>query len=244
MRAVICCLFVAANAVAQARAQIQPTRLTVVGAPMLSQPKGSFGSNIGNTFGGGGGLLYNLDRSGFFSVRFDASGLVYGHETKQVPFSETVGGRVLVDVRTANSIAAVSIGPEIALPKGPIRPYLNTAFTGLFFNTSSSVDDIDGADGEIVSTTNHSDRTRAWTLGGGFIVPFTVRRTELGVDFGLRYHRGGEASYLREGSIQDNPNGSISFVPLQSRTPYMVYMIGVRFRIPYDSPSPCPRFLC
>jgi hypothetical protein len=66
----------------------------------------------------------------------------------------------------------------------------------------------------------------------------------LSLDLGVRYHRGGEASYLREGSIEDQADGSIRFTPLQSRTSHMVYLIGVRFRIPFNSAGPCPRFLC
>ena len=89
-----------------------------------------------------------------------------------------------------------------------------------------------------------SDLTRAWVLGGGVRFPLPRRLSQLSLDFGVRYHRGGEASYLREGSILDQPDGSILVTPLNSRTSHVVYLIGLRFRIPYNSTKPCPRFLC
>jgi hypothetical protein len=64
------------------------------------------------------------------------------------------------------------------------------------------------------------------------------------LDTGLRYFRGGFTSYLREGSIQDNPDGSLTITPLTSRTPLMMYTIGVKFQIPYESSKPCSRFIC
>src|SRR5262249_44360948 len=75
----------------------EPTRFTIVAAPILSQPKGDFRLNVGSGFGGGGGLLYRLDQQGLLNLRFDFSGVAYGREKKQVPLSETVGGRVLVN---------------------------------------------------------------------------------------------------------------------------------------------------
>ncbi|HYR83118.1 MAG TPA: hypothetical protein VE422_03460 [Terriglobia bacterium] len=233
-------------AAVQAGAQVphQSTRFTVAAAPTLSQPKGEFRQNVGNGFGMEGALLYHLDRSGLLSVRFDASWLAYGHETKRVPFSETVGNRILVNVTTTNSITALSFGPELSLPRGPVRPYVNAAFSGLFFRTSSSVKGITNSDGESLSTTNFSDGTGARVYGGGLRIPLGTSSSRISLDVGIRYHRGGEASYLREGSIQDNPGGSISITPLNSRTPYMAYLIGIRYRIPFNSPNPCPRLLC
>jgi hypothetical protein len=165
----------------------------------------------------------------------------YGHEEKEVPFSQGLGQRVLVEATTTNSIFSVAIGPEVALPRGPVRPYFNAAFSGLFFKTSTSVM---GSVETLASTTNHSDNTSAWVFGTGARIPFPSRESPFSLDFGVRYHRGGPVSYLREGSIEDLPDGSISITPLNTRTPYVAYLIGVRFNIPFNSPGPCPRLLC
>jgi hypothetical protein len=233
-----------------AAAQVSPesTRFTVVAAPILSQPGREFRSNVGSSFGGGAGVLYHLDRPGILSLRFDVSGVDYGRETKRrVPLSPTIGGRILVDVTTTNSITALSFVPELALPKGPLRPYLNVGFSELLFRTTSSVRANNSSDDEdIASTTNYKDRTGALVFGGGVRIPMGVSRIRkmINLDAGVRYYRGGSVSYLREGSIQDSADGSIRISPLSSRTPHVVYLIGLRIRIPHDAASPCHRLLC
>ena len=99
----------------------ESTRLTVAGAPILSHPEQEFRQNVGNGFGAEGALLYHLDRPGILSLRFDVSGFEYGRESRRVPLSGTIG-RIIVKETTTNSIVALSFGPEVALPHGPVRP--------------------------------------------------------------------------------------------------------------------------
>lgn len=225
-------------------AQGAQTRFTVGGSFIVSEPKEEFSQNVGNGYGGGGTVFYHLLRSGIVNLRMDISGVQYGNEKKRVPFSETVGGRVLVDVTTSNWIANLSWGGEAAAPSGPVRPYAGVGYSRLFFRTTSSVQGIRSSNEEIASTTNFKDGTGAWVYSAGLRIPLGGSDSPVALDAGLRYHRGGEAAYLREGSIQDNPDGTISFAPLVSKTPFMVYAIGVTFRIPFNSNSSCPRFLC
>jgi hypothetical protein len=219
-----------------------PTRFTVGGSFIISDPKEEFGRNVGTGYGGGGTVIYHLLRSGVLGARVDISGVIYDQESKTVPFSETVGARILVDVKTTNSITAFSVGPELAVPSGPIRPYVNIGYSTLWFRTTSSISGVDSSDEEIASTTNYKDRTNAWVYGGGLRVPLSGR-VPLSLDVGVRYNRGGSTSYLREGSIQDNPDGSITIWPLKSRTPFLMYTIGVQYRIPHG-PNPCSNLLC
>ena len=83
---------------------------------------------------------------------------------------------------------------------------------------------------ETAGTTNHSNWTQAWVVGAGLKVPLGGRESNFALDLGVRYHSGSEASYLREGSIQDNPDGSITISPLISETPFIMYSFGVRNR--------------
>lgn len=234
--------FTTAAAAAQSSDDSTRTRFTVGGSFAISEPKEEFRLNVGNGYGGGGSVMYHILRSGLLSLRFDGSGVVYGKETKRVPFSETVGARVLVDVTTTNWIADLSMGPELALPSGWARPYAGVAYSHLFFRTTSTVEGTRSSDQPIASTTNFKDGTGAWVYSGGLRIPFG-RTSPVSLDVGLRYHRGGTASYLREGSILDNPDGSITITPLSSRTPFLVYSFGVQIRIPHG-PGPCSRFLC
>ncbi len=233
-------------AVAIARAQTAPeaTRFTIGGAPILAQPRGEFGINLDRSFGGTGGLTYHLDRPGFIGLKFDFAAVPYGHEKRKVALSPLISERILLDLTTTNWMSAVSFGPELALPKGPVRPYFNTGFSELFFKTSSALSG--GSDEAFVGTTNHSDATASWFLGGGLRIPLAGNDPvkAISLDLGFRYQYGGSASYLREGSIEDHPNGSITLNPLVSRTPHVIYMIGVRYRIPHNPFLPCRRFLC
>jgi opacity protein-like surface antigen len=228
-------------------AQIAPgsTRFTITAASVLSQPRGEFRQNIGSSFGAAGAVLYHLDRPGFVSLRFDVSGVPYGHETKPLPPTASFTERVFLKVTTTNWMTALNFGPEFALPRGPVRPYVNAGLSELLLRTSSSVKGTSSSE-PFATSTNYSDSTAGWFLGGGVRIPLAGNdpRKAISLDLGARYHRGGTASYLREGSIQDNPNGSVSFTPITSHTSQIVYLIGVRYRIPHDPSSPCHRFLC
>lgn len=223
---------------------LNPTRFTLGGNFVLSEPKESFRQNVGNGFGGGGTVHYNLMRSGLAGLRFDVSSVRYGKEEKRVPISDSIGSRILVDLTTRNTITTFSLGPELAKPTGRIRPYVNAGYSRLLFRTTSSLSGSDLSEEDFTSTTNHKDGAGAWVYGGGLRFQVGPSLSPLSLDLGLRYHRGGSASYLREGSIQDNSDGSITINPLSSKTPFLTYTVGVKFRVPFDVNKPCARLLC
>ena len=80
------------------------------------EPKEEFRQNIGNGVGVSGTVQYYLDREGWGNIRFDPSWLRYGNET------DRLGGRVELEVTTTHQIIGLSFGPELAVPRGPIRP--------------------------------------------------------------------------------------------------------------------------
>ena len=192
-----------------------------------SRPAGEFGNNIGLGYGANAAYLYLLDRAGVLSLRADLGFVDYGHESKRVPLSPTIGGRIQVRVSTNNFIVPVSIGPQLTWPSGSIRPYVNAGFGGQFFVTQSSVD---GANGDYsgLSTTNQHDHTQTWVMGGGVYVPVASRRVNLMLDAGVQYFTGGRAQYLRPGSIVDLPNSQIQINPLESDTHMLVVRVGIR----------------
>ena len=65
-----------------------------------SRPQGAFGRNVGLGYGLDGAYLLRLDRAGIWSVRASAGVTSYGRESRRTALSETVGGRVMVDVTT------------------------------------------------------------------------------------------------------------------------------------------------
>jgi hypothetical protein len=140
-------------------------------------------------------------------------------------------------------MGAIGFGPEFAVPYGPIRPYVNGEFSGVIFRTYSSVGGTNSDGEDFAGTKNHGDSTSAWSYGGGVRIPVYQKKLGVDLDFGFRYFKGGMTTYLNEGSIVDHPNGSITITPFLTRTPFVVYTIGVKFRIPFTGRG-CPRMVC
>jgi opacity protein-like surface antigen len=193
----------------------------------LMRPLGALGANIGSGYGVSGAFLLPLDRRGLLSLRADLGLSEYGHETKRTPFSETVGGRVEVDVRTTHSVVPGSIGLQLTPSLGPVEPYVNAGVGGQAFFTDSSVDP-HGVGSLLASTTNHSDFAFAWSFGGGIYVPFTSALPNVQIDLGVQYYRGSRAEYLAPGSIVDLPDGEIAITPMASSTRLLTLRFGAR----------------
>jgi hypothetical protein len=195
----------------------------------IAQPLGSFNDFIGEGYGLTGGFVWNFDRDRVFGIRAEGGFVQYGSETSRIcPF----GCRVDVDVNTDNDIAFGGIGPQISVPAGFLRPYLNATAGFTYFFTHSSVSGNDGYDNNLFDTTNHDDAVFALTGGGGFLIPLSMRRTPVLLDLGATFHRNGQATYLRKGSIKDNPDGSIVITPIRSEANFVTYRIGVSIGIP------------
>src|SRR5690606_7647540 len=127
---------------------------------------------------------------------------------------------------TANNILWFGLGPQLTIPMPGIRPYLNGAVGFSYFVTESSVEGIDDDD-DLFRTKNYDDGTFAWGAGGGFLIPFATRSGEVALDLGVRYHGNGQVRYLREGGIEDLPDGSIILHPIQSEANLLTFRLGI-----------------
>lgn len=207
-----------------------PSRFTLVGDLLVAQPKGEFATQLDTEgFGANIGGLFRLDREGLFSIRGDLGGMQYGSETLHVPYLP-ITGRVSLDVETTNNAFWGSIGPQITVPAGPVQPYINGAIGFMDLITTTSVRGSD-SEYEYASSNNSDDVTSAWIFGGGVYVPFG-NRSAWKLHAGARYFYGGEAEYLREGDIQDNPDGSVTLSPRFSKTDQVTWQVGAAYTFP------------
>jgi hypothetical protein len=197
--------------------------LTVV----QSRPQGAFGRNVGLGYGLDGAYLLRLDRSGLWSLRMNAGIIGYGQESRRTALSESVGGRVQVDVKTTNYIAPMSIGPQLTWPTGAVRPYVNAGVGGQAFFTESRLESTSDRT-TFASTTNHSSFAASWVAGGGVYVPVSTGKMNVQLDIGVQYLGGARARYLAPGSITDLPDAQIAVTPLESATHLVVVRFGAR----------------
>jgi len=205
-----------------------PSRLYAGGAFIYGKPQGEFGDNVDQGFGGGGHLIFRVDPVGLLGLRLDVSGLEYGRERTRVPLSPTLGGRILVDLETTNSMLLFGVGPQLMVPTGQLRPYLNGSVGLAYFSTQSYIRGQDQPDEyRFGNTTHFDDVSLAYGAGAGVYIPITRRRRPISLDVGARYQRAGRAEYLVEGSITDNPDGTLSFLPLESDIDLATFHVGI-----------------
>lgn len=211
----------------QDEGELRPVALLPGVQVMYARPVGEFHEYVKH----GGGLNLNLvwpiTAENPLALRVDGGFVVYGSETRRVCFSGTVGCRVQLDLTTTNSIAYLNAGPQLMLPTGAVRPYVNGAIGFSYFGTSSQVEGTSSGSDPIASTTNFDDITLSFAGGGGILVRLASGRVPVHLDLGARYFANGEVEYLKKGDIQDNPDGSITITPTRSEANLVTFQLGV-----------------
>ena len=211
----------------------RPSGAYLGGTAVYARAQGEFSDYVDDGFGIDGNFLYRLGRSPL-ALRVDGSYLNYGRERMTVPLSSTIGGRVLVDVKTDNNIAFLGVGPQIGVPDGRLRPYVG-GFVGISYLYTESY--VEGADDDLqfARTNNFDDTTLAYGGRAGVYVPLRGGPSPISLDMGLTYRNNGEADYLREGDIRDDSHGGIEFTPSRSDTDLLTFHLGVSFGISKSS---------
>lgn len=191
------------------------------------RPVGEFRQYVGLSYGVGGDALFRLDRRGMLALRSELAWIDYGEESKRVPLSSTIGGRVLVDVKTTNQILLFGFGPQVSAPSGYIRPYTGATLGFTHFFTTSGVEGSDDTF-DFGNTTNHRTTKLAWTGNSGVYIPLHYGRTPVLLDVGVKYVASGRLSYLRRGSIIDLPDNGVALDKVTSETRFLAYRVGVK----------------
>lgn len=160
---------------------------------------------------------------GHLRLRADLGFVIYGLE--QIQYC-SFGCRVASELTTTNSILWGGVGPEIVLARGPVQPYVHASAGLSYFVTSSSLDDRDGY-GPYLETTNYSDAVFGWKFGGGIRFRIGNGRKPVFVDLGVEHHDNGVASYLTEGDIVDEADGSVTLYPNRSDADLLSFRLGI-----------------
>jgi hypothetical protein len=214
-------LAVAALACMAGRAQAQesepvPNRAFWNAALLSGVAVGEFSQYVSVGGGIGSGIVYNVDARRIWGIRLDASYLIYGSETRDFSVVPLVDFRV----RTQNQIASLSVGPQLTLPGQGVRPYVFGTAGFSYFWTRSSIEDAGGS-------TNLDDFAFTGSAGGGLLVRVHRGQHPVYIDLSATYQRNGRVRYLREGSIEEEPDGSFTITPIESGGNLMLIRVGV-----------------
>ena len=199
---------------------------------LLGFPQGDFKDEVDKTgVGIGGEILYSPGKS-IFGIGASMGFMVYGHDKHREPFSSTIPN-VFVEVTTDNNIFLGHLLFRIQPKKGPIRPY-GEGLIGLnYLFTKTTIKD-EGDSEDIASSTDMDDAVLSYGAGGGVMVtlysgdPSRGKLWRLMLDLRLRYLVGGEAEYLKEGSIEVE-DGQVFYDISKSKTDLMTAQIGITF---------------
>ncbi|MEA2064520.1 MAG: hypothetical protein U9P14_12525 [Gemmatimonadota bacterium] len=229
------CIF-ALNSTAEAR-------LTCDAGLALAWPQDKFEEQVDFAWGGGARIGYSFfeESAAGISLFFDLSYLNYGRERRVEPFSITIPD-VFVDVVTDNYMVLFSPGISLGVHRGWFRPYGEIFAGGTYIATRTKIEKHGWSQEEIAASTNFDDFTYNLGLGGGIKVPVyrsprvggsklsKINLSEVLIDVKFTYIKGGEAEYLKKGSITRTTRGNIIYETYLSKTDLFQLRIGCSFR--------------
>lgn len=193
----------------------------------VSQPTGDFRKfaavGVGLTANG----QVSADRGGVLGLRVEGGAQNYGRSASAVQNFGTLINQPYQQV-TTNNIYWGSIGPQLSLPFGPVRPYAFGSVGVANFATASRLVGLglDGRASESFEITNLSSFATTRGYGGGvrFRIPRNDR-TALSVDLGARAHFIRSAHYLVPGLV--TPDVDPALRAIRGQANFVTYHIGV-----------------
>lgn len=206
---------------------------------VLGLPQGTFSDNVENV-GWGGNALFGLRlQDSPFVIGLEGTFLINGRSRDRVPFSQTVGPRVMVEVVTTNSLVQPHLFLRVQPASGVARPYMEVLGGFKYLFTDTRIEDVDRFDDDdIASTTNFDDFALSGGAGAGLDIRLgdwidedTGRLNTIFLHLGVQYLFGQEAEYLAEGDLIDlDGNGRLDRDELdirRSRTDLLIPRLGV-----------------
>ncbi len=202
---------------------------------LVGVPQGEFAANVGQNG-------YGVELTGAFAppetplrAGLNLGIMSYGEDTRREPFSTTIPD-VTVEVSTSNTIVIINAEGRLQPNVGTFRPYLALTFGASVLSTRTSITN-ESTGEEVASSTNQNDVAFNYGAGAGLNVKVWTntdkeeawedfRVNDVSIHLGGTYLRGGEAEYLKKGSIR-TVNGQAVYDVLTSRTDIILYSLGV-----------------
>lgn len=164
----------------------------------------------------------------------DLTYLTFGSETRHEPFSSTIPDVTVEVERSNNLLQGYLLARLEATRTGFFRPYLEGLFGFNYLFTETTIRDEHG-DEEIASSTNFDDTVLSYGGGGGFQIRIHEQPTKQGrpyqilLDLGARYLAGGDAHYLKRGSVVIDDEDHVSYTVSESTTDVVSIQLEVAF---------------
>ena len=191
-----------------------------------TQPLGELRTGPG--FGLAASGAWAIDPGRFFRIRADLRAASYGHDQQEFCISQTIGCWIRTDVNTDYTFAYAGLGPEVAVPLFLDAQLVLDATAGIgYFGVSSSLEGVDETSTGFGTTTHHEDAIFAWSAGGELRVPLS---STLAITGGAHYLHNGEASYVVEGDITRNADGTLTIQPTTTEANMVAITLGVAFQ--------------
>jgi hypothetical protein len=199
---------------------------------MIGSPQAEFRKNVDRLGVGLTGNVGYAPEGTPIMLGLEFGYMNYGTTERREPFSTTIPD-VTVKVTTTNNFVLGHAVLRMQPNTGLLRPYVQGMLGFNYLFTDTKIEDEDDPDRDVASSTNLSDG--AFSYGGGagvLILVYTPDDGTIGdlfVDLGVRYTFGGEAEYLKEGSIK-NVGGRTVYESVRSKTDLIVFQLGVSVR--------------
>lgn len=189
-----------------------------------TQPLGSLATGPG--IGGAVSVAWAVGPARMLRLRAEGRFAGYGSEERRECLS--IGCLIQVDISTTYTTLYIGAGPELAVPVLGSELVLAATAGYANFGVSSSIRGVSDPDSEnLLTTENFRDDLFAWSVGGDLRVPVA---SQFSIMLGAQYQRNGEASYVPEGGITQNPDGSVDIDARTTDANMVAITLGVAFR--------------
>jgi len=201
---------------------------------MIGLPQNEFRDKIRGEGYGFSGHFGRFIGDSPIMIGADIGYLNYGTEERWEPIPTIPGAAVLV--RTRNNIFMLHGFARVQPQEGRFRPFLEGLYGFKYLFTETSIKDSYGQ--TLASATNLDDLAASWGVGTGIDLrlwegPGMKMDTgfyDICLSLSADYLWGSEAQYLKKGSIVPNPDGSVTYLVLRSKTDMLLPRVGLRLR--------------